>query len=888
QAFLSAATRGLEGHQAAVDLTTVVEQPTTAVDDVQAQDSLAGGVFVGRLREMDDLQAALEDALSGRGRLVALSGEPGIGKTRTAQELGVLAMQRGALVLWGRCYEDEGVPPYWPWVQAIRSYIREKDPEELRSEMGAGAQHIAEIISEILERLPGLGTPPQVEPEQARFRLFDAITTFLKNAVENQPIMLVLDDLQWADRSSLLFLEYLVREIRTSRLLLLVTYRTVDLSPEHPLARTIDVLNREGQLQRVSLSGHTQSDVARLIEVTAGVSPPEDFVEAVHTQTEGNPLFITEVVRLLMQEGDLTAYSGATWTVRIPEGVREVIGRRLNGLSQEANEILTIASVSGREFDPTVIAPLIEDTNEDQLREVLQEAMAALLIEELPRGHYQFTHALVREKFAEEMSQTRKAGLHATIGETLEEIYGVDVEPHAAELAHHFREAQTAVGIEKLVHYSLLAGEQAIASYAYEDALAHFERGLAGKGVELTGTEPAPDAESAALLSGLGRAELGTRERQTLFQALPILTRAFDYYVAAGDSEQAVAIAVQSQDGFGFIDKALELATPGSHDAGRLMSRSVRGLRANYEKAQEAINGALVIAQEHHDSILEMETLMVGACVDFTYCRFEESLDRNRRAVSLAEQVERPSVESHARYDLVHVLYAMGDSEEAAQHASALMESAERSGSRQWQTFAMEANENLSSARGDWQTARDFAEQGLAMSPRETDLLGCRAILEYQTGNFEPGRAYLEQLLENVWPSPSSLAAFTTNTVPAVVIPLAAYISGEITRFDEAESIALSILDSPSGFPSAQHAARIGLALIAVQRGDAMAAGKLYGAIEPLMATMSPQGPFGPGLSADRILGLVSQTMGNLNQACEHFEDVLDFCRKAGYQPELA
>ena len=373
-----------------------------------------------------------------------------------------------------------------------------------------------------------------------------------------------------------------------------------------------------------------------------------------------------------------------------------------------------------------------------------------------------------------------------------------------------------------------------------------------------------------------------------MFQALPILTRAFDYYVAAGDSEQAVAIAVQSQDGFGFIDKALELATPGSHDAGRLMSRSVRGLRANYEKAQEAINGALVIAQEHHDSILEMETLMVGACVDFTYCRFEESLDRNRRAVSLAEQVERPSVESHARYDLVHVLYAMGDSEEAAQHASALMESAERSGSRQWQTFAMEANENLSSARGDWQTARDFAEQGLAMSPREADLLGCRAILEYQTGNFEPGRAYLEQLLENVWPSPSSLAAFTTNTVPAVVIPLAAYISGEITRFDEAESIALSILDSPSGFPSAQHAARIGLALIAVQRGDAMAAGKLYGAIEPLMATMSPQGPFGPGLSADRILGLVSQTMGNLNQACEHFEDVLDFCRKAGSQPELA
>jgi len=569
-------------------------------------------VFIGRQTEFAELEANVAEAVAGQGRLVMLAGEPGIGKTRTAQELGVLAEHQGAQVLWGRCYEEEGVPPYWPWVQAIRSYISGKDPEELRSEMGAGSQHVAEIISEVRERLPGLGTPPHVEPEQACFRLFDAITNFLKNAAQNQPLMLVLDDLQWADRSSLLLLEFLAREIEASHLLLVGTYRDVDLSPEHPFARSIDVLNREGLLQRVSLSGHTQSDVARLIEVTAGVSPPEDFVEAVHTQTEGNPLFITEVVRLLMQEGDLTADSGATWTVRIPEGVREVIGRRLNGLSQEANEILTIASVSGREFDPTVIAPLIEDTNEDRLREVLQEAMAALLIEELPRGRYQFSHALVREKFAEDMSLTRKAGLHATIGETLEEIYGRDAETHAAELAHHFSEAQTAVGKEKLVHYSLAAGEQALASYAYEDAHDHFERGLVARDITLSGTEPASDAESAALLSGLGRAELGTRERQTLFQALPILTRAFDYYVAAEDSERAVAIAVQSQDGFGFIEKALELATPGSHDSGRLMSRSIRGLRANYEKAQDAVNGALAIAREHQDLILEMETLMGG------------------------------------------------------------------------------------------------------------------------------------------------------------------------------------------------------------------------------------------------------------------------------------
>ena len=415
--------------------------------------------FVGRHREMAELTAALEDALSGRGCMVMLSGEPGIGKTRTAQEFGKLAERRGARVLWGQCSEEEGAPPHWPWVQAIRSYV-EKSPEELRSEMGAGAGHIAEIVSEVRERLPGLGPQPNLEPEQARFRLFDSITTFLKNSAQNQPIMLVLEDLQWADRSSLLLLEFLAREIGASRLLLAGTYRDGDLSPEHPLAQSLDALDRERLLQRVRLGGHTQDDVARFIEVTAGLSPPVEFVEAIHAQAEGNPLFITETVRLLMQEGALTADSGATWTVRIPEGVREVIGRRLKGLSRETNEILTIASVSGREFDPAVIAPLIENTSEPRLREVLQEAMSALLIEELPRGRYQFSHALVRETLANDLSHTRKARLHATIAETLEELYADDIESHSSELAYHFSQAEAVTGVEKQVYYTLLAGQR--------------------------------------------------------------------------------------------------------------------------------------------------------------------------------------------------------------------------------------------------------------------------------------------------------------------------------------------------------------------------------------------------------------------------------------------
>ena len=196
-------------------------------------------VFVGRQREMAELTAALDDALSGHGRLVMLVGEPGIGKTRTAQELTSNAEALGANVLWGRCYVEGGTPPYWPWVQLIRSYVRQTNPEQLRSQMGPGAADIAEIVTEIRVRLLDLETPPALEQEEARFRLFDSITTFLKNAAQSQPLVLVLDDLHWADKPSLLLLQFLARELastQSERLLVLGSYRDVELSRQHPLS----------------------------------------------------------------------------------------------------------------------------------------------------------------------------------------------------------------------------------------------------------------------------------------------------------------------------------------------------------------------------------------------------------------------------------------------------------------------------------------------------------------------------------------------------------------------------------------------------------------------------------------------------------------------------
>ena len=205
-------------------------------------DQLAGGVFVGRERELAQLRGALDEALSGHGRLLLLVGEPGIGKTRTAEELSTYARLRGARVLWGGCYEGEGAPAYWPWIQAIRAYVHERDPDALRAEMGSGAADVAQIVSELRERLPGLPAPPPLEPQQARFRLFEGITAFLTNAARGRPLVLVLDNLHWADEPSLLLLQFLARELRTARLLVVGTYRDVELGRQHPLARALGEL----------------------------------------------------------------------------------------------------------------------------------------------------------------------------------------------------------------------------------------------------------------------------------------------------------------------------------------------------------------------------------------------------------------------------------------------------------------------------------------------------------------------------------------------------------------------------------------------------------------------------------------------------------------------
>jgi class 3 adenylate cyclase len=462
-------------------------------------DRLASGVFVGRDAEVEKLRAGLDAALAGRGRILLLVGEPGIGKTRTSEELVTYARMRGAQVLWGRCYEGEGAPPYWPWVQVIRSYVHDCDPQTLASEMGAGATDIAAVVSEVRARLPGLPEPSRLEPDQARFRLFDGVASFLRNAARRQPLVLVLDDLHWADKASLLLLQFLARELGSDRLLLLGTYRDVELRRQHPLSETLAELARNPLCERVLLRGLGRADVARFIEATTGNAPADALVEAVFRETEGNPFFVHEVVRLLAADGRLERPpDGGSWSLEIPQGVREVVGRRLNRLSEECNQALAVASVIGREFDLAVLQRVVE-LSEERLLETLDEAVAARVIGDVPEtlDRYRFSHALVRETLYEELNTPRRVRMHGRVGAVLEELQRGAEGPHLAEISHHCFQAVQAGGVDRAVEAATRAGDWAAGRMAHEEAALHYERAV--QALEL-GEKPDPDRLAALVV----------------------------------------------------------------------------------------------------------------------------------------------------------------------------------------------------------------------------------------------------------------------------------------------------------------------------------------------------------------------------------------------------
>jgi class 3 adenylate cyclase len=482
--------------------------------------------FVGRDEELTEIRATVDAALAGERRVVMIVGEPGIGKTRLAEEVGAYASMRGAQVCWGHAYEGELGAPYLPFVEAFRSYVRDRGDTELLAELSTGAPEVATLVSELRERFPDLPESPPLEGDAERLRMFEGVTTFVRNAAASQPLILMLDDLHWADKPSLLLLLYLARNLQRDRVLLVGTYRDVELDRTHPLADAVAQLRRDRLYERVLLRGLPRDDVKALIEIAGEQATPDVFADLIFRETEGNPFFVSEILRHFVESGAIRR-EGGRWVgtpesvaENLPEGVREVIGRRLSKLPDGCNEMLTVAGAMPGGFSIEVITAVTEQSEDDVL-DHLDAALEAQVVRERSGapGTYEFAHALFRQTLYGELSTPRRVRLHRKILAALESDDRASSDARLPELAYHSFQAAAGGDIDKAVGYAVRAGERASAQAAHEEAARFYEMALQAQ--ELT--DDVDTARRAELLLAFGGASdrAGDPEpaRAALFEA---------------------------------------------------------------------------------------------------------------------------------------------------------------------------------------------------------------------------------------------------------------------------------------------------------------------------------------------------------------------------------
>ena len=465
--------------------------------------SIAGSSFVGRDGHLDRLRSPWLQAGTGEHRLALLVGDPGVGKTRLAAQFAAEVHAAGATVLYGRC-DEEPLLSYQPFIGALRHYLRDGDWRADPDAQG-DLQELARLIPEARPEAAAADPTPQ-DPETERYRLFEAVARLIGRATRRQPLLFVLDDLHWADKPTLLALRHLLRHEDPARLLVLGIVRDVEVGADHPLVELIADLRRERRFDRLALEGLDESETDALVSARLDAAPSAAFVRGLRAKTEGNPFFIEEALRSLVEARPVQAGAQvserALESIGVPESVADLIQQRLARVSDGAADALTVAAVVGREFDLGVLQALLQ-TPDDRLIEALEEAIDSGLIVEAADAvdRFAFSHALGRDAIYGRLSRARRVRLHLAVGDALHARGPSAAGP--GEIAHHYFLARDIGAAGKAVRYAVLAGEEAARTLAYEESAEHYRRAL-----QAFACQPeADDGERCEVLLALGRVQ---------------------------------------------------------------------------------------------------------------------------------------------------------------------------------------------------------------------------------------------------------------------------------------------------------------------------------------------------------------------------------------------
>ena len=848
---------------------------------------IASTTFVGRERELAELVSGLDDALAGRGRLFLVVGEPGIGKSRLAEETLQLASARGARILVGRCWEAGGAPAYWPWVQALRPYIRELDPEFLRAQLGSGASDLAQLFPELTVVLPDLPQPPAPESEGARIRLFDATSELLKTVARDHPLVVFFDDLHAADEPSLLLLRYVAREIGETRLLFIVAYRDVDPTLSDPLRTTLSELVRESVTHRVSLGGLPYDDVADYIARVAGVAPDARAVAAIHSETAGNPLFVGEIVRLLDAQGRLTAPMDP---LEIPPEIHEVIGSRVARLTDPCRTLLSLASVLGREFGVDVLQRL-SALPEKTLYDALDEAMVERIIGDIPANpnRLRFAHVLIRDTLYEELTPARRMQHHREAAAALEFVHGSELEPHLAEIALHLVAAGPE-SAERAGEYARRAADLAASSLAFEEAARLYELAL---------TLSVDDATRCDLLLAVG--DVLARAGDT-----PASKRRFDEAAQLAERHGFAERLGQAALGYGgrivwevsrdddrlipLLERALdELPAEDSPLRVRLLARLAGPLRdASFppERRHTAAETALAMARRLNDASTLAYALAAYLTAFMSPSRTEENILIATELIELA--TSNGELERAAEGYLIRAcpLLEMGEVERAKEDADAMTRLAGELRQPSQTLYATNLRAHLALLEGDFDSAERLIHEALELGER-AQRWNARVAYRLQLFLLREAQGRLAELSEIYEGHPTAFDYRTYRIFDCVV----ARFYDEIGRHGDAQAKFEALAeDDFAGIPFDEEwlASMCLLADLAASLGDTRRGQMLYELLFPYSGRVGAGYPEINLGAVARYLGLLAAAEGRWDAAERHFEEALEINRRIGARPWLA
>ncbi|MGH9164135.1 MAG: BTAD domain-containing putative transcriptional regulator [Acidimicrobiales bacterium] len=684
--------------------------------------------YVGRRALLEQLREIRRTAMAGRCQAVLLAGEPGVGKTRTAAEVALAAFADGALVLYGRCDEGFAVP-YQPFAEALDWYTTHAvDPV-----LGRHPAELTRLQPLLASRVGGLGRPVASDPRSEEYLLFQAASSWLVDLARRRPLVLVLDDLHWASKPVLLLLRHLLRvaaeegQLQSVPLLVVGSYRDTEVDRGHPLAGLVVDLRRLGCVDRLAVAGLSLAEVTDLLSRRAvgdeGADGTRLLAEIVHAETEGNPFFVEEVLRHLMETGAVRL-SEERWVVvdrsalGVPEGVRDVVGRRIGRLTTPARELLSLASILGPHFDIELLAS-VRDVPEGDLLDALDEAVAARLIEETGADRYRFAHALVRATLSDELSATRLRRLHRRVAETIEKLRPDDV----VALAHHYAGAGPEADlVSRAVRYGLAAAEQALGARALADAEARF-RGVVGLLSDPAGAD-AP--ERVAALCGLGEAQRDQGDPQFRATLLDAGRRAH----RAGEVALLVRAALSNSRGvpsvIGGVDPervasteaALDLVGPQpSADRARLLAQLAAEIsftgddRRRLALSDEAEDMARTLGD---DTVVAWVLNRTGYAA-FSPRRVARLVARGHEAVGLSDAHGDPSQRVLSRYFLSAALLTAGDLPSFRRVTGEMLDVAEEAApTLSWLALATQAR--VSMLAGDSAGARHIIDRAFALA----------------------------------------------------------------------------------------------------------------------------------------------------------------------------